>query len=274
MKKTILILVLSILIISCTGQIGETKPAVEKGNQSATVQEDAVTPEDSTSEDEISEPVAVAPAQKNDKPIDVLSDSLVQKWGADCRSKASDMEKANCILDWQGKNIVWCYTHPEETVMPKMFEADYPECVVDMQLQQMKPGSFPLSKVMDLKIKNNKLFGACYTYAVTYCAVARWNGLTCRVMEADIIVPMLFSTSSGDYGPDYCGAVPKSYLDALGYDCEEWRRLDWRVGQDHYWAEVLIDGEWKLMERYAWAYKRDTQKYIIDAGRTYRDTGW
>lgn len=206
-------------------------------------------------------------------PVDKLSDSLIQKWGADCKDKKTDLEKANCILDWQEKNIFWCYTHPEETVMPKMFETGYSDCVVDMQFQQMKPGSFPLSKVMEIKMRNGKMFGACYTYAATYCAVARWNGLQCRIMATKTTIGF-YSASQGDYGVGYCGATPKAYLDKLGFDCDEWRKMDWTVDADHYWAEVLIDEKWKMMEKPLWAYMRDTQKNIIDAGKSYGDTGW
>lgn len=207
-------------------------------------------------------------------PIDKLSNELITKLGANCKSKTTDIEKANCIMDWQEKNIFWCYTHPEISTMPGAFETGYPDCVVDMQFQQQKSGSFPVSKIFEFKQRNNKLFGACYTYATTYCALARWNGLTCRVMEVKIITPQTYSASSGDYNEGYCGAAQKSYLDLLGLNCEEWKKLDWTIDYDHYWAEVFIDGKWKIMEKPIWAYQRDTQKYIIDAGRKYLDTNW
>ncbi|MEK6969022.1 MAG: transglutaminase domain-containing protein [Nanoarchaeota archaeon] len=268
MKKIIFILIFVILIVGCSKQISKAPMA-----ESVPLAEQAQAPQtELVSTPELKIENQESPSTTN--PLTVLSDALVQKLGAECKSKTSEMEKANCLLDWQEKNIHWCYTHPEETVMPKMFESGYPDCVVDMQFQQMNPGSFPVSKIFELKLKNSKLFGACYTYAVTYCALARWNGLTCRVMEVQIITPMDYSASGGDYGPDYCGAAPKSYLDALGLDCEEWKVKNWIINYDHYWAEVLIDGQWKIMERPAWAYQRDTQKYIIDAGRNYLDTGW
>lgn len=213
-----------------------------------------------------------APVTTN--PIDVLKDQLIEKWGANCKGRKTDLEKTNCILDWQEKNIFWCYTHPETTTMPDCFEKGYPDCVVDMQFQQMKPGSFPVSKIMEVKVRNGKIFGACYTYGTTYCAVARWNGLKCRVMAVKIITPMEYPASKGDFAAGYCGAAPKDFLDKLGFGCEEWRKIDWIIDADHYWAEVLIDGSWQIMEKPTWAYKRDTQKYIIDAGRDYFDTGW
>lgn len=207
-------------------------------------------------------------------PIDSLSDEMINKLGANCKDKKTELEKANCILDWQEKNIFWCYTHPETTTMPDCFEKGYPDCVVDMQFQQMKPGSFPVSKIMDIKTRNGKIFGACYTYGTIYCAVARWNGLKCRVMAVKIITPMEYPASKGDFAAGYCGSAPKDFLDKLELDCDEWKKLDWTINYDHYWAEVLINGEWKIMEKPAWAYKRDTQKYIIDAGRSYEDTKW
>ncbi len=219
-------------------------------------------------------PETTVPMAISTNPVDILSDEFVSKQGADCRDKKTDLEKANCLLDWQEANIHWCYTHPEETVMPRMFESGYPDCVADMQFQQMAAGSFPVSKAMELKTRKGKIFGACYTYATIYCAFARWNGLKCRVMEVKIITPRTYSASSGDYGPGYCGAAQKSYLDALGLDCDEWKKKDWTIDYDHYWAEVLIEGKWKIMEKPTWAYMRDTQKNIIDAGRDYKDTGW
>lgn len=209
----------------------------------------------------------------NPNPIDEISDELITRLGADCRNRGSEQAIGSCILDWQEKNIYWCYTHPDKTNFLEMMEEGYPDCVVDMQFQQMKPGSFPISKVMQLKTRNNKMYGACYTYATTYCAAARWNGLTCRVMAVKIISPTTFSTGK-DFAEGYCGAAPKSHLDSLGYSCDEWRKLGWTVDYDHYWAEAQINGEWKIMERPLWAYKQDTQKNIIDAGRSYGDTGW
>ncbi len=264
MRKIILFFVLLILVVGCTKEISQTplsEPVPIAEQQTLKLDTEIET-----------KPETLKPISTN--PIDFLSDSLIQKLGADCKSKTLDIEKAHCLLDWQEKNIYWCYTHPQETVMPQMFETGYPDCVVDMQFQQMNPGSFPVSKIFELKLRNNNLFGACYTYAVTYCALARWNGLTCRVMEVKIITPQTYSASSGDYRAGYCGAAQKSYLDALGLDCDEWKTFDWTIDYDHYWAEVLIDGQWQIMEKPTWAYQRDTQKYIIDSGRSYEDTKW
>lgn len=277
MKRIILILLLLIFIVGCAQ---EQEPTIEKPTTSESPEVETTEPiaepseiqQPTDQEKEESKPIKISSINPN--PIDSLSNELIERWSANCKDKATDLEKAQCILDWQEKNIFWCYTHLQETVMPKMFETGYPDCVVDMQFQQMVPGSFPVSKIFDLKLRNNKLFGACYTYAVTYCALARRNGLTCRVIEVEIVTPQTYSASQGDYGAGYCGAAQKSYLDALGLDCEEWKTSDWTINYDHYWAEVLIDGQWQIMERPTWAYQRDTQKYIIDAGRNYINTGW
>ncbi len=210
---------------------------------------------------------------KSSNPVDSLSDALIAKWGVNCKSKGSLSAIASCILDWQESSIFWCYIHPEAQSYFDYFSPDYPDCVVDMQFQQMSPGLFPVSKVMELKVRNGKIFGACYTYATTFCAVARWHGLTCRVMEAKTTLSF-YSASSGDYAEGYCGSAPKSFLDKLGQSCEDWRMKDWKMDADHYWAEILIDGQWQIMERPLWAYRQDTTKYIIQAGRNYGDTGW
>lgn len=206
-------------------------------------------------------------------PVDVLSEGLINKWGVNCKNKGNVLDIANCILDWQENNIFWCYTNPQAQSYFDYFHPDYPDCVVDMQFQQMVPNSFPVSKIMDVKVRDGKIFGACYTYATTYCAIARWNGLTCRVMEAKTTI-LFYLASSGDYASGYCGSVPKNFLVKLGYSCDDWRQKNWTMDADHYWAEVLINGQWKLMERPTWAYQHDTTKYIIQAGRTYVDTGW
>lgn len=252
--------------------VPETIPkAISQEETTITIEAAAGTAQTETPENESGQTTAVS---RTTNPIDELSNGLINRLGASCKDKNTEFEKADCILSWQEKNLFWCYTHPEETVMPNMFETGYPDCVVDMQFQQMMPGSFPASKTMEIKIRNKKIFGACYTYAVTYCAIARWNGLKCRVMESENPAPQKYSASEGDYGQGYCGAAQKSYLDALGLDCEEWKKIDWTIGSDHYWAEVQIGGSWKMMEKPTWAYKRDTQKYIIDSGRKYHDTGW
>ncbi len=206
-------------------------------------------------------------------PVDIPTDAQISGWGANCKSKGTAEAIAECILDWQAANIVWCYTHPEATSYFDYFSPEYPDCVVDMQFQQMVPNSFPVSKALNLKVRNGKMFGACYTYATTFCAAARWNGLECRVMEAKTAISF-YSASSGDYAEGYCGSAPKTFLDKLGYGCDEWRKKNWAMDADHYWAEVKINGQWKLKERPTWAYQRDTTKYIINAGRSYGDTGW
>lgn len=218
-------------------------------------------------------PKTESPEVKSTNPVDDLSDALVARWGADCQSEGNASAIASCLLDWQENNIFWCYTNPEAQSYFEYFSPGYPDCVVDMQFQQMVPGSFPVSQVMNLKIRDGKLFGACYTYATTYCALARWHDLTCRVMEAKTTISF-YSASSGDYAAGYCGSAPKTFLDQLGYNCQDWRQKNWLMDADHYWAEVFINGQWQIMERPIWAYRRDTTKYIIEAGRDYADTGW
>ena len=218
-------------------------------------------------------PKTETPEVKSINPIDVLSDDAVNNWGANCKNKGGPLAIASCLLDWQENNIFWCYTNPDAQTYFDYFSPGYPDCVVDMQFQQMSPGLFPVSKVMELKIRDSKIFGACYTYATTYCALARWHGLACRVMEAKTTISF-YSASSGDYAPGYCGSAPQSFLDKLSQSCSEWKEKNWVMDADHYWAEVLIDGNWQIMERPTWAYRRDTTKYIIQAGRSYGDTGW
>lgn len=209
------------------------------------------------------------------KPIDTLTADLTKKWGVDCRNKKTVAAIASCILDWQEKNIHWCYTNPNATVFAQKFASGYPDCVVDMQFNQMKMGSFPVSKVMQYKLRNGKMFGACYTYATTYCAVARWNGLKCRVMEAKTSAPEFYNAAlKGNYGVGYCGAAQKYYLDKLGLNCETWKKINWLMDADHFWAEVFIGGKWQIMEKPLWAFRNDTTKSIIKTGRRYADTGW
>lgn len=294
MNKSLIIILAVLIVLVGAGffvyqnlsQPGQPAGETENGQEEITPGEEEVVPDEGVP-GEISAPPEEEPASKSEtpaetpkplevkstNPIDSLSDALIAKWGANCKSKGSPSAIASCILDWQESSIFWCYTNPEAQSYFDYFSPGYPDCVVDMQFQQMVPGSFPISKVMDMKVRNGKLFGACYTYATTYCAIARWNGLTCRVMEAKTTISF-YAATSGDYAAGYCGSAPKSFLDKLGYSCTEWRKKDWAMDADHYWAEVLIDGQWQMMERPTWAYKRDTVKNIISAGRSYGDTGW
>ncbi|GEM_PF-3996358 len=209
-------------------------------------------------------------ACKSKTPIDTLGDELIEQWGANCKNKGTEEAIANCILEWQENNFYWCYLYPQETVYPEMFEPEYADCVVDMQFNQMEPGSFPVSKIMELKVRNEKIFGACYTYATAYCAVARWNGLECRVISAGD--PK--RESEQNMGEGYCGLAPKDYVENLGLNCEEWSEKTWKMDSLHFWAEVLINGEWKRMETSIGEYMGDTQKYIIDAGMESKILDW
>jgi len=46
---------------------------------------------------------------------------------------------------------------------------------------EVVPGGFPVSKVLEMKIRDGEVFGQYYTYAATYGAIARSVGLECRV---------------------------------------------------------------------------------------------
>ena len=248
MKKILLVLTLSVLfLVGCvssgengTGENGEQGNGASGGN-------------------------GVQPSS----PVDELSAALVEQINADFTDFETDEEIADSILSWEENNLFWCNKDPEASTLEDMFIEGYLDCSVDMQFNQMLAGSFPVSKVLQIKVRNGKTFGQCYTYATVYCAIARWNGLECRVMVAK----KEGQHYGGDWGTNYCGVAPKTYVEQLGLNCNEWKTKTWHMNTKHYWAEVLIDGEWKVMEKPLWSYGGNTGEHIKQQ-EDYENTDW
>lgn len=197
-------------------------------------------------------------------PIDAISDGMIWKWGAYCKDKETQLERANCVLGWQKDHMFYCGSDPNTGTPNKPFLEGYDDCDIDMQLNEMEPTSFPFSSVMYLKVRKGKLFGQHYTYATSYCAIARWNELECRVVSSKSRISE--NVYSGDYGLNYCGIARKSYVELLGLDCNEWKNKTWAAGPAYYWAEVLIDGEWKVVEQKPWKYGEGAEKEFKQFG--------
>lgn len=202
-------------------------------------------------------------ADINPNPVDTLTDAVIKKWGVDCKKETTDLAKATCVLNWQKQKMHFCVRGREGP--------NYDDCNMDMEFNEVVPGSFPVSKIMEIKVRDNEVFGECFTFATTYCAIARWNGLKCRVMTAKTIVQDV----EEDWGEWYCGTDPEDALlrdnfNKLNYDCEEWKSLTWSESTLHYWAEVLIGDEWQAMEDSEWSYNNVPGKLSFKG----KDTGW
>ncbi len=209
---------------------------------------------------------------ENKSPVVALTQEQIDALKIQC-GDINKAVRADCILDWQADNIFYC-NKPEITPGDKeLFLEDYPDCNIDMIMNEIYAGSFPVFAVLERKVRDGQVFGQSYTFATTYCAIARGLGLDCRVMRTKSDFSSENISGWVWRGFDYCGLVDKKYVYQNGWKCLNWFGKHWRMAARHYWPEVEISGRWEVMTKLPWRYGKNGEKelYLKD---DYRDTGW
>ena len=188
-------------------------------------------------------PTETALAWRASSPIAQFTDEDIEYLGIQCAG--DDAEIAECIKKWEEDNFYYC-------VDPDSDEDLTPTCSILLEINEMLPGLLTSKDVIYYPRVEGKIPGICMDYAATYCSIAEYYGLQCRIVRSN---------------HRYCEEMVCDEEDAPGYDQLTYSYfikplLDKNglpftleainaVAEDpwsHYWAEVLIDGEWRFMD--------------------------
>lgn len=165
-------------------------------------------------------------------PVSVFSKEDIDLLGVSCQG--SDLEIAECIKSWQESNMIYCSP------------MDFIDCADPMRFNYMLPGIYPSNEIIREKLSNDMVYGVCFTYASVYCSIAKYYGLSCRVMNSLTKPSERTGNTQGitGLGPDEYNRL-KIKLAKNGYDYSyDLIRGIARETAEHYWAEVLINGAW------------------------------
>ena len=173
-------------------------------------------------------------------------------------------EIADAIKKWQ-----------EDTWFYASGLAGYEDASDPIRWNYFLPGIYSSADIVREQVKDERIYGICFDYAVVYCSIAQYYGLEARVVNS------ISKPSDSDPGIIHTtGMAPEEYerlkikLDNLGL------RYDYDVVQlvaeetsTHYWAEVKIDGQWVIKDATQKATGNDTKRDFIDKD-DYEITDW
>lgn len=164
-------------------------------------------------------------------------------------------EIAEAIFKWQ-----------EDTWIYASSMIDYPDVSDPIRWNYFLPGIFTSRNIIHEQVRDGKIYGVCFSYAITFCSIAEYYGLETRVMNS--------ISKPSDTNPDIgftTGMSPDEYdrlkikLDAAGLDyAYEAVRLVAEETPSHYWAEVKINGEWVVQDATQKITGNDTKTDFID----------
>ena len=196
-------------------------------------------------------------------PVSEFSDQDVQHLGVNCQG--SPQEIAECILAWQGQEMIYC--SPEESTA---------DCTDPIRMNYVLPGLYSTEELIRDRQIDGKVYGICFDFATIYCSVAAYYGLDCRVVNS-ISKP---SEREGTYVVVTKGMSEEEYqrwkpeLVEAGLDYPyEVLRLIAEETPGHYWAEVNLDGEWVVMDGTRGTVGGDTQTEYKDT-EDFQVTDW
>ena len=186
-------------------------------------------------------------------PIAEFTDEDIEYLGIEC--SGSDLEIAQCIKEWEENNILFCVSPSGEDLTLT--------CSALVETNEILPGILTSKDVIYNQLFDGQINGLCLDYAATYCSIAEYYGLECRIVRSDTKFCEEVKCDPDEVEPSYdqltFNFFIKPILDRnnLPFSLEAINS----VTEDtwaHYWAEVLIDGEWEFMDASA----RDTaQRY-------------
>ncbi len=171
---------------------------------------------------------------------------------------------ADSIMKWQ--QDTWIYA---SEVM------DYRDVSDPIRWNYFLPGIFTSKEIIHEQVRNGKIYGICFSYAITYCSIAEYYGLEARVVNSiskpSDSMPNVGSTT-GMSTDEY--ARLKIKLDAAGLNYSyETVRLVADETPGHYWAEVKINGQWVVKDATPSAPGSNTKIEYIDTG-DFEITDW
>ncbi|MCJ7605009.1 MAG: hypothetical protein MUO19_03125 [Dehalococcoidales bacterium] len=112
------------------------------------------------------------------------------------------------------------------------------------------PGIFTSRHIIREQVRDGRIYGICFSYAVVYSSVAEYYGLETRIMSTISKI----SDSNPNIGPtsgmsetEYERLKVKLEERGLSYDYQA-VELVAEETPGHYWAEVMLDGEWFIQD--------------------------
>ncbi len=178
--------------------------------------------------------------------------------------KGTPREIADAIMKWQEDN--WFYASGAK---------GYENVSDPIRWNYFLPGIFTSLDIIRERVKDGKIYGICFDYAVSYCSIANYYGLETRVVNS-ISKP---SSSNPNIGHTK-GMSKEEYdrlkikLDRIGAKYQyEAIRLVAEETPTHYWAEVKIDGQWVIKDATQKATGNDTYADFINA-KDFEITSW
>ncbi len=260
MKRFIISLFLISFLFSSTSCSSQSANDSSQDDISNTPQEATVEEVENNEQVEAVEPLPtpteLTQTWKASSPIAQFTDEDIEYLGIQCTGDDEDI--ADCIKEWQVENILYCVDDSGEDITPT--------CSALVETNEFLPGILTSKDVIYNQLYKGRINGLCLDYAATYCSIAEYYGLQCRIVRSDT---------------KFCEEVNCDEDEAPGWDELEYTffikpLLDKNdlpftlesinsIAEDtwaHYWAEVFIDGEWIFMDAAA----RDTaQRYAQNA---------
>ncbi|MFA5332911.1 MAG: transglutaminase domain-containing protein [Candidatus Nanoarchaeia archaeon] len=168
-------------------------------------------------------------------PVSNFNDEEIIFLGVNCGGSEQDI--AECIKDWQVSNMT--------------YDASQPDSSYSIRWNYAFPGLYPSSEIIKEKVKDGKIYGTCFDFAIIYCSIANYYNLTCRVVNSITKPsdnnPSLLDMATGLGPEEYDDLIIKLNSKGLNYTYELVRQI-MKETPEHYWAEVNLNGEWVVFD--------------------------
>ena len=181
------------------------------------------------------EPLAVSFTASS--PVAQFTDEDIAFLGLDL--SGSPAQLADAIRVWQ--EDTWTYAADL---------SDFSDVSDPIRWNYFLPGIYTSREIIHEQVRDGRIYGICFSYAVVYCSVAEYYGLETRVMST------LSKISDSDPSIIYTTGMPESEYNrlkvklekrGLQYDYEA-VRLVAEETPGHYWAEVKLDSAWVIQD--------------------------
>lgn len=250
MKKTRFLmagflLMATAFVTACT-PASEITPAPSP-TEPAVVVTPAVTPDVAAPPQMTETPMSSVPLWETRDPVAAFTDSDVSRLGIDCSGTAGEISR--CILRFMDHNFIHCSVLPDT--------AAHPECSDALRTQDILPGLYSSLDSLRLRTPQGKIYGLCFDYAAVVCSLSRYFGVECRIAES--IASIAQDPNSSTSSASVTGALSQSQFDRIKeqldgfhlpypYDAMHLVFPFVPTGPGHYWAEMLVDGEWVVVD--------------------------
>ncbi|MEE8593982.1 MAG: transglutaminase domain-containing protein [Candidatus Bipolaricaulota bacterium] len=181
------------------------------------------------------EPLAVSFIASS--PVAQFTDEDIAFLGLDL--SGSPAQLADAIRVWQ--EDTWTYAADL---------SDFDNVADPIRWNYFLPGIYTSRDIIHEQVRDGRIYGICFSYAVVYCSVAEYYGLETRIMST------VSRISDSDPNISFTTGMPESEYNRLKVKLEE-RGLQYHyeavrlVAEEtpgHYWAEVKLDSAWVIQD--------------------------